>query len=87
MSFFLPAFILEVAYITCSIFPFGKRSLLIIDLYHQYAPFISDLQDRLRSFSGLLYSWAGGLGTSYLPLLAYSLSSPLNLLTVLFPKD
>lgn len=87
LSFFLPAIILEIAYATHGIFPFGKRGLLIIDLYHQYAPFISDLQDKFRSFSSLLYSWSGGLGINYLPLYAYYLASPLNLITVLFPKD
>lgn len=87
LSFFLPSVILEIAYITNGIFPFGNRDILIIDLYHQYAPFISDLQDKLRSFSSLLYSWSGGLGVSYLPLFAYYLASPLNLITVLFPKD
>jgi Predicted membrane protein len=87
LSFLIPALILEVAYIIFEIYPFGKRSLLIIDLYHQYAPFLSDFQDKLKSFSSMLYSWAGGLGTSYLPLFAYYVASPLNLLTVLFPKE
>lgn len=87
LAFFLPVLILEAAYIANGIFPFGDRDILIIDLYHQYAPFISDLQDKLRSFSSLLYSWSGGLGISYLPLFAYYLASPLNLIIVLFPKD
>jgi uncharacterized membrane protein YfhO len=87
LSFFLPALILEIAYITGGIFPFGNRGILIIDLYHQYAPFISDFQDKLKSSSSLLYSWTGGLGTSYIPLFAYYLASPLNLITLLFPKE
>jgi uncharacterized membrane protein YfhO len=87
LAFFLPALILEIAYITNGIFPFGNEDILMIDLYHQYAPFISDFQDKLRSSSSLLYSWSGGLGTSYIPLYAYYAASPLNLLTVLFPKD
>lgn len=87
LSFFLPAIILEIAFICQLIFPFGKWDILIIDLYHQYAPFISDLQERIRTFSGLLYSWSGGLGASYLPQFAYYLASPLNILTVFFPKD
>lgn len=87
LAFFLPAFILEIAYIAVGIFPFGKWSLLIADLYHQYAPFISDLQDKLRSSSSLLYSWSGGLGVNFLPLFAYYLASPLNLITILFPVD
>lgn len=86
-SFFLPVLILEIAYITREIYPFGGRNVLLIDLYHQYAPFLSELQDRLRSFSGLLYTWSGGLGTNYLPLYAYYLASPLNLISVFFPKS
>lgn len=87
LSFFLPMIILEIAYAAHGIFPFGNRSLLIIDLYHQYAPFVSDLQDKFRSFSSLFYSWTGGLGISFLPLFAYYLASPLNFITVLFPKE
>ena len=87
LSFFFPIIILEISYAICGIYPFGKRDLLIIDLYHQYAPFLSDLQEKLKFNSGFLYSWAGGLGTSYIPLYAYYAASPLNILTVLFPKE
>ncbi len=87
LSFFLPALILELAYAVHGIFPFAKWDLLIIDLYHQYAPFISDLQDKFKSLSSLLFSWKGGLGTNYLPLFGYYLASPLNLLALLFPKS
>jgi uncharacterized membrane protein YfhO len=87
LSFFLPSVILEIAYACNFIYPFGNCDVLIIDLFHQYAPFISDLQDKLKSFSSLLYSWSGGLGASYLPQIAYYLASPFNLLTVLFPKE
>jgi len=87
LAFFLPVFILEIAYIAVRIFPFGSWSLLIADLYHQYAPFISVLQDKLRSSSSLLYSWSGGLGVNFLPLFAYYLASPINLITILFPAD
>lgn len=87
LAFFLPAFILEIGYIAVRIFPFGNWSLLISDLYHQYAPFIADLQYKLRSCSSLLYSWSGGLGVNFLPLFAYYLASPINLITILFPAD
>ncbi len=87
LSFFIPVLILEIAYITREIYPFGRRNVLLIDLFHQYAPFLSDLQDRFRSASGLLYTWSGGLGTNYLPLYAYYLASPLNLISIIFPKS
>ncbi|MDD4495868.1 MAG: YfhO family protein, partial [Eubacteriales bacterium] len=87
LSFILPAFVLFIAYMTRGIFPIFDRNVLIVDLYHQYAPFISDLQDKLSSFSSFLYSWTGGLGSSYLPQFAYYSASPLNILTLLFPKE
>ncbi len=87
LSLLLPPFILEIAYAIQGVFPFGGSCLLIIDLYHQYTPFLSDLQGKYRSFSSLFYSWSGGLGTNYLPMFAYYMASPLNLLTVLFPKN
>lgn len=87
MSFFVPSFILLLAYAVIGVFPFSGRNILTVDMYFQYAPFISDLQDKLTSFSSLLYSWSGGLGLNYLPLFAYYLASPLNLLTVIFPPQ
>lgn len=87
VSFFLSGLILEIAYITLGIFPFGSRSLLIIDLYHQYAPFLSELQHKLTTGSSLFYSWSGGLGTDFYSTYAYYLASPMNLLIGLFAKD
>jgi uncharacterized membrane protein YfhO len=87
MSFFVPSFILLLAYAVIGVFPFQGRNILTVDMYFQYAPFISDLQDKLTSFSSLIYSWSGGLGINYLPLFAYYLASPINLLTVIFPPQ
>lgn len=87
LSFIIPVAILEIAYLTWGIYPFGKATVLIIDLFHQYAPFLLELQHKLRNFTSLFYSWTGGLGTGFLPLYAYYLASPLNILTVLFPKS
>ncbi len=87
MSFIVPSFILLLSYAVIGVFPFSGRNILTVDMYFQYAPFISDLQDKLTSFSSLLYSWSGGLGINYLPLFAYYLASPINLLTVIFPPQ
>ena len=85
LAFLIPLAILEIGYASRGIFPFGDRDILTIDLYHQYAPFLAELQNRLRSGSGLFYSWSGGLGTNFYALFAYYLASPLNLLLILFP--
>lgn len=66
--------------------PFGDRSMLYSDMYHQYYPFFVAFHKALRSGEGLLYTWSAGLGMDYLSLIAYYLASPLNLLSVLVPE-
>ncbi|MDD3197572.1 MAG: YfhO family protein [Eubacteriales bacterium] len=87
LSFFIPFFILLLAYASRGIFPFGNRNLLTIDLFHQYAPFIAELKEKLAGAESIFYSWSGGLGTNFYALFAYYLASPLNFLTILFPAS
>ena len=87
LAFGLPALILLIGFMTRGVFPIADRNILTIDLFHQYAPFMAELQDKFRSGGSLLYSWAGGLGTNFYALYAYYLASPLNVLIVLFPKS
>ena len=67
--------------------PFGNKSMLYSDMYHQYYPFFKAFRRALLSGDGLLYSWSVGLGMDYLGLIAYYLASPLNLLSVLVPES
>lgn len=85
-SFFIPFIIMLGVCIACEVEPFGDRSLVIIDGLHQYMPFFSEYHEKLRNLDSLFYSWNGGLGYNFLSLWSYYLSSPLNLIIVLFPK-
>lgn len=85
LAFALPAVILLVSYMSRGIFPVGNRNVLTIDLYHQYAPFIEGLRNKLTSGGSLFFSWSGGLGTNFWALSAYYLASPLNIILVFFP--
>ena len=67
-------------YIMKGIFPFGERSFLRTDLYHQYAPFHSELLYKLQHFKSLFYTYDVGLGTNFISLMAYYLASPFNIL-------
>ena len=87
MAFLLPFLILSIGYATRGIFPFGDKHLLTVDLFHQYAPFLSELRSKLLSGDSLFYSFAGGLGVNFYALLAYYLASPLNLILLLFPAS
>ena len=80
LSFFVPVILMIIIFVIKGIFPFGNRSFLRTDLYHQYAPFYSELQYKLQNFKSLLYSQDVGLGTNFLTLISYYLSSPFNIL-------
>ena len=86
IAFIIPLIILVALYYIRSFFPFGSNCYLRSDMYHQYAPFFSELWHKLRTGDSLSYSWDVGMGTNFLSLYAYYLASPVNWLIVLFPQ-
>ncbi|MCD8048733.1 MAG: YfhO family protein [Clostridia bacterium] len=90
-SFFVPALILYVIFAANGVHQFGSlfgdKQILVTDLWHQYYPFLCELQEKLKTGGSLLYSNAIGMGINFLALTAYYCASPLNLITVLFPKE
>ncbi len=56
-------------------------------MYHQYAPFLSELREKLQTGSSLLYSFDIGLGINFVALYAYYLASPLNWFIIFVSKD
>lgn len=86
ISFAIPFFTMLVIFIGNKIFPFGDRSFLHIDMYHQYFPFLTEFFHKLRSGDSLLYSWNTGIGSNFIALYAYYLASPINWLAFLCPE-
>ena len=86
ISFLVPVVIMIIIFIQRGIFPFGDDSFLRTDMYHQYAPFFSEFQYKLRNGGSLLYSWDIGMGVNFAALYAYYLASPFNWLLILCPK-
>lgn len=86
-SFFLPFIILALSFAVQNVFPFGDRHILTVDLYHQYAPFLMELRDKLLTGESLFLSWRGGLGYNFYATFTYYLASPLNLLSLIFPES
>ncbi len=76
----------SLAYVCMGMWPVGDKSAMIVDMHHQYAPMLSQLRDMLLNGGSALYSFEVGTGTSFIPLFAYYLASPLNFLLVMFPK-
>ncbi len=86
-AFFIPVVVMLLIFWIKGIFPFGEESFLRTDMYHQYAPFFSEFQHKLKTGGSLLYSWDVGMGVNFAALYAYYLASPLNWLILLCPKS
>lgn len=86
-SFFIPAFLLLVVYKYADINPFGKLSLLIMDLDAQYIDFMIYLKRELSEGGSILFSWTKGGGGPIIDLFSYYLASPFNLLLLFFSEE
>lgn len=86
LSFIVPVIILIIIYKGREIYPFGEQCYLRSDMYHQYAPFFSELWYKLTNNESLTYSFNIGLGTNFTALSAYYLASPANWFIFLFPQ-
>lgn len=86
-AFVIPVVIMLIIFVQREIFPFGDKTFLRTDMYHQYAPFFSEFQYKLQTGGSLLHSWNVGLGVNFSALYAYYLASPLNWLIIFIPKS
>lgn len=64
--------------------PFGDKTILRMDLYHQYGPLFAELYERIIHGDSLFYSWTSGLGSCFLGNYFNYLSSPLGALVLFF---
>ena len=64
--------------------PSAAKTVLRIDLYHQYAPFFQELYKKLTTGDTIVYSLFSGLGNNFLCNFFNYLCSPFSLLIFLF---
>ena len=86
LSYLLPMTFYVILMAVSGYTPFGDKSLLYSDKWHQYYPFFKHFRSVLRNGGSLLYNWDIGMGLDYLGLISYYLASPLNLFSVLLPE-
>ena len=65
VAFIIPLVILIIIYYMRGIYPFGDNTYLRSDCYHQYAPFMKELYNKLTTGGSLTYSWNIGLGVNF----------------------
>ncbi len=84
LSFAFPMLTVMAALVITGCYPFGDRTMLTVDLYHQYAPFVVTFRNKVLSGQSLLYSWNDGLGQEFYAAYANYAASPLNIFALFF---
>ena len=82
LSFLIPLLVMLASFAAVGVAPFGDKTILISDMSTQYVEFFCALKN-----GDLFFSWSKALGTSYIGVFSYYVSSPLSLLTLLAPNE
>ena len=86
-SFLSALGVMLMIYFVSSVFPFGGKTILRMDLYHQYGPLFAELYDRVKESGSLIYSWQSGLGSCFLGNYFNYLSSPIAAIMMFFGHE
>lgn len=85
---FLAASVTMLAVYLCNgMIPFGDKTILRMDLYHQYGPLFAELYDIVKEGGSFLYSWKTGLGSCFLGNYFNYLSSPVGAIIMFFGHE
>lgn len=87
LAFFTSMIILLVSYCIFGIYPFGKESVLVLDLNGQYVYYFENLRDAFWGNGSFLNSWSRNLTGEIIGMYAYYLASPFTLVVMLLPRS
>lgn len=87
LAFLFPTLTVFSAFAVTGCYPFGDRTILTVDLYHQYCPFLVAFRDKVLSGESLFYTWNDGLGQEYYAAYANYAASPLNIFALFFTAN
>ena len=82
LSFLIPGMVMLWAFAAMGMAPWGDKTILISDMSSQYVDFFCALKN-----GDLFFSWSKALGTAYIGVFSYYVSSPLSFLTLLVPNE
>lgn len=87
LAFICSTALMMIVFFCFDIIPFGEKTVLRMDLYHQYGPLFAELYDRLTGFKSLFYSWTSAGGSSFLGNYMNYLSSPIAVIILAFGHE
>ncbi|MDE6281866.1 MAG: YfhO family protein, partial [Oscillospiraceae bacterium] len=82
LAFAVPGLVMLWVCASLGMAPWGDKTILISDMSTQYVEFFCALKN-----GELFFSWSKALGTSYIGVFSYYVSSPLSLLTLFVPNE
>ena len=82
LAFFIPGLVMLWIYASLGYAPWGDKTVLMVDMSSQYVDFFCALKS-----GDLFFSWAKALGSGYIGVFSYYVSSPLSFLTLLVPNE
>ena len=85
--FLIPLSIMLILYVLDEVFPFGEKSVLVLDANVQYVGFFEALRAFVWGDSSMLYSFSRSLGGEMMGIYAYYLASPLSYIVAIFPES
>lgn len=86
-AFMVPTCIMLVILEQGDFYPFGDKTLFIMDMRDQYLEFFAYLRYLSGGDNSLFFCWSRSMGGNFLGLFAYYLASPLSFITCLFPVE
>ena len=87
LTFLASSIVISIIFILNDVTPYGEKSLLCVDFFHQYGPMLGELYDRIHSGQNLLYSFSMGLGLPFFRNFLNYMSSPFNIIILFFTKS
>lgn len=86
-AFAIPVYIMLVILRQGNFYPFGDKTLFVLDMRAQYLEFFAYLRNMIMGDNSIFYCWSRSMGGNFLGLFAYYLASPLSFLVCLFPLE
>ncbi len=87
LAFILPVILTYIAYARFGLEPYGKHSVLCLDLNGQYVYYFEAIRDAFHGDGSILYNWSRNLSGGYMGVIGYYLASPFTLIVIILPRS
>lgn len=87
IAFFIPVILMYISYAIFGLYPFGKESVLALDLNAQYVYYFEALHEAFWGDGSAFYNWSRNLSGEYMGIIGYYLASPFTLIVMLLPRN